>query len=179
MKTAQNGIGKLLTAARRESPRTHLMILLAYEGALRVSELIHIRVKDVDFKTEAIGLVPLRRRSKARSQWKVDREILDPIEAYIATLGLALDAFLFPGRTKKSCTIVSFKCAGGHISKREVQLIFDRIAHAAGIKKRGRGIQYLKHARLMAVAEETNDPDMVQKLGRYGSPVMSARYIEK
>lgn len=181
MKTSENGgngIGKLLSLARKEGSRTHLMILLAYEGALRVSELIHIRVRDVDFKGGMISLVPLRRR-KTPSQWQVEPNVLDPVEAYIAEMSLPTEAFLFPGRTKKSCTVVSFRCTGGHISKREVQLIFDRVARAAGLKKRGRGIQYLKHARLMAVAEKTNDPGMIQKIGRYGSPVMSARYIEK
>jgi integrase len=127
------------------------MMLLAYEGALRVSELIHIRVKDIDFRDGVIALMPSRRRSKERPPLKVGRNVLDAVKAYISEMNLPTEAFLFPGRTKKSCALVSFKCAGGHISKREVQFIFDRFARAAGIKRRGRGIQYLKNARLAAI----------------------------
>jgi integrase len=177
MSNPGNGIDKLLRSAKKDGQRAHLMILLSYEGALRVSELIHIKVCDFNFDSGSLTVIPIRRRNKSNVECKVSSEVAEAIRDYVAALGIDTTSFLFPGRTKKSCMLVSFRCPGGHISKREVQLIFDRVAGAAGVKEKGRGIQTLKHARLTDVAKETNDPDVIQQIGRYGSSAMGARYI--
>lgn len=177
MSDLSNGVGKLLKCAEKDGKRTYLIILLSYEGALRVSELIHIRVKDFDFKKEVVSLVPVRKKDKTKGQCTLSSEALSAVQSYIKEYEIKSESFLFPGRTKRSCTLVSFDCTGGHISKRDVQLIFDRVAVAAGMKEKGRGIQLLKHARLVKAAKDTKDPHEIQKLGRYGSTAMSARYI--
>lgn len=171
---------KLLEAAEKEGRREHLMILVSYSGALRVSELIHVRVRDFDFEAGEVRTIPLRKRSRNRASSKLDSEAVLMVRAYIGDQGLSRDSYLFPGRTRKSCHIVAFPdCSGGHISKREVQLIFDRIAGAAGVKKLGRGIQALKHAKLLQVARDTKDPKAVKETGKYSSYSMSVKYISE
>jgi len=171
---------KLLEASEKEGPREHLMIVVSYGGALRVSELIHLRVRDFDFESGEIKTIPLRKRSRNRASSTLDLEIIVKVKAYVEAGKLSKDSYLFPGRTKKSCHIVAFPdCSGGHISKREVQLLFDRVAEAAGIKKLGRGIQALKHAKLLDVARKTMDPKVIKEMGKYSTYSMSIKYISE
>lgn len=172
-------IRKLLSLARNMGRREHLMILLSYGVALRVSELVHIRVSDFDFASSSVQILALRRKYRDKISCPIDPSILDEVDSYISEEGLNKDSYLFPGRARKSCNIVSYDCPGGHISKREVQIIFDRLATKAGVKKRGYGIQALKHARLLDVAKKTRDPFEVQRVGHYGALAMGARYIER
>ncbi len=184
----------LFVAARKDGLRTHLMVALAYNGAFLVSELIHLRVDSFSFRKGTISFIPLRKAGRRRVRMNgrirvVSRNLPDPVEyplpknvltavrKYVDTMGLSSKSFLFPGRTRKSCKLVKFKCPGGHISKREVQGIFDRIAKAAGVKLPGRGIQALKHTRLTEVARKTGDPDIVSEIGHHNSSVMGNHYV--
>jgi integrase len=188
-------ITKLFKVAFKDGVRTYIMFVLAYNGALSVSELIHVRIEDFDFKNWRLSILPVkkagRRRIKLNGKIRmVDRKLPEPIDypmpmtvmvmiqEYIVAGELPKEGYLFPGRTKKSCKVVKLKCKGGHISKREVQGIFAKIAEMAKITKKGRGIHSLKHARLSEVGEKTRDPYIVKQIGRHESISMGFAYIQ-
>jgi integrase len=185
----------LFDAARKDSPRAHLMIALSYNACLRVSELVHIRVSDFMWEASKLSIIPLKKAGKRKVRardgkiYTVERDLPNPVEYpmpqvimdmafdYIQDHQLKGDEYLFPGRAN-SCKIVKYNCPGGHITKRQVQYIFDRVAGAAGIKIKGRGIHSLKHARLTEVASKTKDPYLVKELGRHSSVTMSDIYVQ-
>jgi len=187
-------LDRLFEAAKKYDRRVHLMVMVTYNGAFMVSELIHLKVKHFDFAGSKVSVIPLkkagRRRMKTTDGVKmVDRALPEPIiypmpknviavvEKYVRENELTPESFLFPGKSK-SCAVVKLECPGGHISKRMVQWIFDRLSEEAKIKIPGRGIQSLKHSRLVEVAGKTNDPQLVRELGRHNSPLMGEEYVK-
>jgi len=187
-------IERLFATAKKYGRRIYLMVIVAYNGAFRVSELIHLKVKDWNFPTSKVFVIPLKKAGRRRIRSPngeirvIDRALPDPIEypmprnissaveKYVRENELPKDSFLFPGRSK-SCNVVKLKCPGGHISKRMVQWIFDRLAVECHIKIPGRGIHCLKHARLTEVAAKTHDPYFVRDIGRHSSISISGHYV--
>ena len=186
---------RLLVAAKKYDRRIHLMVVVAYNGALRVSELVHLKVKHWSFGDSKVAIIPLKKAGKRRLRQEdgkikvVDRQLPSPIdypmpknvtsavEKYVKDNELPPDSFLFPGRSK-SCMVVNLECPGGHISKRMVQWIFDRLSSEAGIKVKGRGIHSLKHARLTEIARRTKDSQFIKDVGRHASTSMSDAYVD-
>lgn len=188
-------INQLFRIARKFDARERLMIVLAYNGALRVSELIHVMVPDFHWLSGNLSMIPCKKAGKKRvrradgsvfvvekplpkpEEIPLDKEVLSLARAYINQEGL--DSWLFPGdTTPEGCHVVKRECPGGHISKRKVQMIFDEIATAAGIKIPSRGIHALKHGRLTEVATKTRDPWMVKQAGRHSSISMADHYVK-
>ncbi len=67
MDTLRRGMGGLVTyIAHHESTRNQLMILLAYDGALRREELVSLRVDDFDWATRLITIRP----ETSKSGWQ-------------------------------------------------------------------------------------------------------------
>jgi len=189
-------IEKLFDAARKAGPYEQMICSLAYNGALRVSELIHIRVKDFNFTTGRMSMIPLKKAGKRRIKQSdgtyktVDNPLPDPVEYnlpmnvmqltkdYIKRNRLKDEDWLFPGYVRPNgCHIMKLECPGGHVCKRKVQAIFSRLLVKAGIGVPGRGIHSLKHGRLTEVARKTKDPYLVKEMGRHSSIVMSDHYV--
>lgn len=187
-------LDRLIQVAKKYDRRIHLMVIIAYNGAFRVSELIHLRVKNWNFTNSKVAIVPLKKAGKRRIRtsdgkvkvvdrslpsaidYPMPKNVVAAVEKYVKDNELPPESFLFPGRSKK-CTVVKLECTGGHISKRMVQWVFDRLASEAGIKVKGRGIHSLKHARLTEVASKTKDPYFVKEIGRHSSIAMSDHYV--
>lgn len=185
---------RLLQTAKKYDRRIHLMVVVAYNGAFGVSELIHLKVKDWNFKSSKVSIIPLKKAGKRRIRtaegkikvvdralpmaidYPMPKNVVAAVEKYVKDNEFASDSFLFPGRAK-TCLVVKLECPGGHISKRMVQWIFDRLATEAGIKVKGRGMHSLKHARLIEVATKTKDPYLVREMGRHESVTMSDHYV--
>lgn len=193
----EDEIRKLFSAAKKFGPRAHLAIILAYNGAMRVSELIHLKVSDFNFGSGRVSILPLKKagKRKVRDQFgkirivdkPLPKKVESPIppvamqaaEKYIEQEKLNPDSWLFPGRAaSKSCRIVKLNCPGGHITKRTIQKTFDKICIAAGIKVPGRGIHSLKHGRLTEVAFKSKDPYLVKQVGRHSSVALSDHYVK-
>lgn len=188
-------IDRLFIEAKKHGRLGRLVTVLCYNGAFRVSELVHLKASNFNFATGNVRFVPLkksglRRTRKGGVEKIVDRPLPAPVEyplpeeaiavvrEWIRTERLDGDSWLLPGRSgENACHIMKLECPGGHRSKRSVQLIFDEILGAAGAKVPGRGIHSLKHARLTDVARETKDPWMVKEAGRHASITMSDKYV--
>lgn len=189
----EDELARLFAAAKKDGPRSHLLIVLAYNGALRVSELIHLKVSDFNFQTGKVKILPLKKAGKKRFRGPdgrvrmVDKPLPAPIECPFPDIALQLTRkylalakpsdWLFPGASA-SCRIVKFQCPGGHMSKRAVQKIFDRLAIAAGVKVPSRGIHSLKHGRLTEIARKSKDPFLVKAVGRHASISMADHYVK-
>lgn len=169
----------LFKAAKTDGHRSYVMVLLAYNGALSVSELVHLRVRDIDVVRRVIFIRPAKAAEAEPIEYPFEMAVLNEVLGYIYGAGLNGGEFVFPGRTRRSCTVSYIPCKGGHISKREVQGIFARLAEQAGISRKGRGIHTLKHARLSEVGEKTNNPSVVKEAGRHKSDVMGHAYVPK
>ena len=193
----EDELDKLFSTAKKLGARPHLMMILGYNGAFRVSELIHLRTTDFNWHTGKVRLIPLKKAGKRRKKnpdgttTMIDKPLPKPVEyplpkvamattrEYIKNQKLGVDNWLFPGNTgKNGCHIVKLECPGGHISKRKVQMIFDEIAVLARVKVPGRGIHSLKHGRLTEVAEKSRDPYFVKQVGRHSSIVLSDKYVQ-
>jgi integrase len=190
-------LDSLFLEARKAGELEHLAIVLAYNGALRVSELVHIKVSDFNWASGKLTMIPLKKAGKKRKKLPdgtitiIEKPLPHPVEyplpsvvmeaarGYIKKEKLKGTDWLFGGFVSPGgCHIVKLICPGGHISKRKMQMIFDQVARAAKVKTEGRGIHSLKHGRLTEVAEKTKDPYLVKEMGRHSSIMMSNSYVK-
>lgn len=188
---------KLFKAAKDAGRTTHMLIVLAYNGALRVSEAVHVKVSDFNWSTARMRMIPFKKAGRRRVKQNdgsfkaVERPLPAPIEyplpasvvklirEYVEATGLKPTSWLFPGNvSRKGCHIVKLECPGGHLSKRMAQNLWDAACEKAGIKVPGRGIHSLKHARGTEVARKTKDPYLVKEMLRHGSVSMSDHYVK-
>jgi integrase len=193
----QTELDKLFNAAKKAGQRAYLIVVLAYNAALRVSELVHARVPDFNWTTGKMTLIPAKKAGRRRIKQPdgtlkiVERPLPKPVEyplpqstmkivqQYIEEAGLPEDSWLFPGDVSADgCHLMKRQCPGGHLSKRMAQKIWDAICTKAGVKVAGRGIHSLKHARLTEVAEKSHDPFLVKAMGRHSTIAMSDHYVK-
>ena len=100
--------------------KSRMMIQFLYSSGLRLSELINLKVDDLEIK-EKIGWVRRGKGGKDRMFLLSDTIIME-LEKYMLTLE-ENEEYLFPGRK-------------GHISARNVQKIIGTTAKRAGLKKK-------------------------------------------
>ena len=183
----------LMRAARSTSPRAHALLAVCYNGAMRVCEALHLRVRDFDFKRGSVQIIPAQRARKETFysggkitsiekplpepiSYPLPTQALGAIQEWIKKENLQPHAWVFCGNSR-GCSVIKFACPGGHMSKREAQRIYQAVASEAGLTKRGRGIHALKHSRLLECARKTMDPWFVKEAGRLASVVLSDIYV--
>jgi len=111
-------IKKLFDAIENEKHK--LMIKLLYSSGMRVSELVNLKVNDLDFNS-SIGMIVKGKGNKDRLfiiAKKIQKELID----FIKLNNLDDNGYLFRGNN-------------GHISQRTVQEILKNAAKKAEIKK--------------------------------------------
>lgn len=167
-------LGKLFAAAREAGLLVELMMTLSYHGALRVSELVHLKIPNFRFKDDMVLIMPVKKAPQPQLiEVELPHHVMQSVRRYI-TAG-KLSQWLFPGNTTK-CWLKR-KCSGGHISKREVQKTFDELTQKIGIKRLSLGMHSLRHTRLIEVAQKTKDPRLVKEIGRHASVTMGDSYL--
>lgn len=111
-------VKKLIDSAG--SYKSKVMIQFLYSSGLRLSELINLKVNDLEIK-EKIGWVRRGKGSKDR-MFILSDMIIKELEKYMLTLEPD-EKYLFPGEK-------------GHVSARNVQKIVDNATERAGLKKK-------------------------------------------
>lgn len=101
------------------SHNSKVMIQFLYSSGLRLSELINLKVNDLEIK-EKIGWVRKGKGGKDRL-FLLSDTIIKELETYMLTLELN-EKYLFPGQK-------------GHVSARNVQKIIENATKRAGLKK--------------------------------------------
>lgn len=102
------------------SYKSRVMIEFLYSSGLRLSEMIKLKVDDLEIK-EKIGWVRKGKGSKDR-MFLLSDTIIKELEKYMLTLEHN-EEYLFPGEK-------------GHISPRNVQKIVEKASERAGFKKK-------------------------------------------
>lgn len=115
---SQNEVARMLKKARNHKHRALLMLL--YSAGLRVSEVVRLRVSDLDMDR---GLVRVHRGKGGKDRYTLlARRATEAVRLYLDAF--SIDQWLFPGSRP-----------GRHLTTRSVQRIVKNAAEAAGIRK--------------------------------------------
>jgi len=126
------------------------MLMLTYASGLRVSEVVKLRIEDIDGMR---GLIHIR-----GAKGKKDRYTLLPesmrfmLNNYWKTYKLGHTGWLFPGAN-----------AGYHLSVRSIQTVFERAVASAGINKPV-SMHTLRHSFATHLLEQGTDLRYIQEL---------------
>lgn len=139
-------VRRLLEAAPRL--RDKLLLGLMYATGVRVSEVVRLRARDLDFDRRVINVW--------QGKGRTDREVILPqtFESLLKAIAAELDgdAYLFPGERR-----------GRHLSPRTAQRVMERAVRIAGIKKRATP-HTLRHSFSCHSFENGCDIRNIQKL---------------
>ncbi len=124
-----------------------LILMLCYGMGLRVSEIVHLKIEDVDSTTMSVFI----RRGKGKKDRYVNlpHAVLDDLRKYNSVY--APKKYLFEGQQ------------GGQYSIRSAQLVFKNAMKKAGIHKKI-GIHGLRHSYATHLLELGTDISLIQKL---------------
>lgn len=126
------------------------MLMLAYASGLRVSELVRLRIEDIDGQR---GLIHIRDAKGKRDRFTVFPESLRvQLVAYWKTYKLEKSGWLFPGQTPDH-----------HLATRSIQAVFERAAKSAGITKPV-SMHTLRHSFATHLLEHGTDLRYIQTL---------------
>lgn len=141
---AEEEIGQLINALTNTKHR--LLLMAAYSCALRVGELVGLRVKDIDYARNVVWI----RAGKGKKDRRVplSRRLRTALEA---ELGKRQEGFVFVGSGGK-----------GHLSKRSAELVFHKACEKAGLEHRG-AVHSLRHSLATHLLEHGTDLRVIQE----------------
>lgn len=152
----------ILIVSKLPNPKHKLLILLTYSSGLRLSEIVTLKLKDLDIQREVIHihmgkgkkdrLVPLSK--KFYEVWTEFAEVILKEE----------NPFLFPGLYP-----------GSHLSPRTAQKIFENGRSLAGIQKKV-SFHSLRHSFATHLLEAGTGIRHIQKLLGHSSVKTTERY---
>lgn len=79
----------------RDNQKKHLLINMLWQTGARISELLKVKVKDIDFYAKAIKIVSLKRRKKMQRVLPLQPGLIGEIGVYIAFNKLQNEDMLF------------------------------------------------------------------------------------
>ena len=139
-------VTRLLEAA--PSLRDKLLLGLMYATGMRVSEVVKVRYRDLDFHRRIINVW--------QGKGRTDRQVMLPMSFEPVLKGLAsaydADEYLFPGER-----------AGRHLSPRTVRRVMARAVQIADIRKAGHP-HSLRHSCATHLFENNTDVRRIPKL---------------
>jgi integrase/recombinase XerD len=151
-------VARLFAAAA--NPRDLVLLQTAYAAGLRVSEVVRLRVGDVDGRRRVLHI----RCAKGRKDRLVPLSavLLDRLRDYWRRY--RPDPWLFPGRA-----------AGGHLSVGQAQRLCHGAVRAAGIGKKA-SMHTLRHSYATHLLEAGTDLATLQKLLGHNQVSTTLRY---
>ena len=124
--------------------------MLAYASGLRVSELVRIKIEDIDGQR---GLIQIRDAKGKRDRFTVLPESLrGQLVAYWKQYKLGTSGWLFAGQA-----------ADDHLAERSIQAVLERALKAAGIEKPV-SMHTLRHSFATHLLEHGTDLRYIQEL---------------
>jgi site-specific recombinase XerD len=142
---SRDEIKRILSTIKNEKHK--LMIALAYSGGLRVSEIISLKIKDIDL-TELIIHIKSAKGNKDRITVFPERLVID-VEKLIANKNS--DDYIFASER------------GGKLTERTAQKVFENALKKSGIKKEAT-FHSLRHSFATHLLENGTDVRYVQEL---------------
>lgn len=158
---SQGEVAALLNSVQNKKHKA--MLMLAYSGGLRVSEVVSLRTRDVDPERMCIFL--------QRAKGKKDRLVpLSPVllvmlRDYARAYRPDRQGFLFEGQQK-----------GAPYSARSLQEVLHAAKKKAGVLKPG-SVHLLRHSFATHLIEKGTDITMIQKLPGHNSIHTTLRYL--
>lgn len=129
------------------NPKHRLIVILAYGSGLRVSEVVKLKVGDVDLSD---GLIYVRQAKGSR-----DRITIFPVEF--------IDDYRTFIKNKSFKEPVFHSNRGGHLTTRTIQQVFKKALNKAGIFKQG-SFHSLRHSFATHLLEDGVDIRKIQIL---------------
>ncbi len=145
-----------------KNPKHRLMIELMYSAGLRVSELVHLKVKDFQFDKE-YGWVREGKGNKDRL-FIIAEKLKNELIGYIEKENLDSNSWIFKGKSSS------------HVSVRTIQQIVKHAAKRAGIRKNVHP-HTLRHTFATNLIENGCDVASVQSLLGHGSAETTMLYV--
>lgn len=157
----QDEITAIIKAAGNIKHKT--MLMLAYASGLRVSEVVHIKTKDIDSKRMCM----LIKQAKGKKDRMVTLSpvLLVMLREYWKTGKVSKDGYLFPGQYKDE-----------PYSSRSLQLVLAAAKKKAGILKPG-SIHALRHSFATHLLDKGTDVTMIMKLLGHNDIKTTLRYL--
>jgi len=138
-----------------------LMISLAYGAGLRVSELVSLRVRDLDF---GVGMVHLRAAKGAKDRITLlPDKIVDDLRVFVRDRDL--NVYVFES------------ARGGRLTTRTLQNVFHRALELAGIRKEAT-FHSLRHSFATHLLENGTDIRFIQNLLGHVNIKTTMRYTK-
>ena len=163
--------------ATATSPRDALLVRIPWRTGIRVSELIGIRVQDIDFEGRAI-LIKIQKQRK-RDGKTVERRRLVPIDR--DTLGIVREYLKWRAQ---------FPCKGDllfPISRQRVDQVYWKLGRRAGIKEIGDPAvskhrklhpHVLRHSFAIHCVKHGMSIERLQKILGHSSPTTTSVYLQ-
>ena len=144
------------------NPKHKLILEMLYSTGLRVSELVHLKIGDLEFE-RSIGFVRKGKGNKDRP-FIIAQKLVPILKTYIQTHHLEFNDYLFSGQRSKL------------YSTRSIQAIVKKSARLAGIKKKIHP-HSLRHSYATHLIEYGYDVTTVQPLLGHASAETTLRYV--
>lgn len=139
---------KIFNAVSNLKHRT--MLMLAYASGLRVSELVRLRIEDIDGQR---NLIHIRDAKGKKDRYTVfPQSLRAQLVAYWKSYKLGTSGWLFPSETKEY-----------HLSARSIQSVLSRAISAGGITKHV-SMHTLRHSFATHLLEHGTDLRYIQAL---------------
>jgi len=158
---SQEEVVRIIRMTRNMKHR--FMIMMAYGAGLRVSELVHLRVEDIDEMRRVIYV----RHGKGRKDRVV---VLSPVllvmmRQYKEAYQIGRSGYLFEGQT-----------AGVPYTSRSLQMVIQRSKELAGVVREG-SVHALRHSFATHLLDRGTDVTMIQKLLGHNDIRTTLRYL--
>lgn len=156
---SKNEIGKIITAVK--NPKHRLILALAYGAGLRVSEVISLRVKDINIEELTIHL--------KNAKGKKDRITIFPEKLKVDIKNLIAE------KNKNDFMFASER--GGKLTTRTAQKVFTKALKKAGVKKDAT-FHSLRHSFATHLLENGVDVRYIQELLGHQNIRTTQRYTQ-
>jgi len=139
------------------------ILFTAYSAGLRVSEVVKLKLNDIDSKRMQIFIE--RAKSKKDRYVKLSVLLLDVLRAYLKQCSIKPKVYLFEGQF-----------AGTPYSVRSAQMIFENAKEKAGIIKEA-GFHALRHSFATHLLEKGTDIKYIKEILGHFSIKTTERYL--
>ena len=156
-----------------ESVRNKVLIRLLWKSGRRISEVIQIKVKDIDFENGVIHWVILKKKVPSRALKPIDSMTLQLLKHYINKRGLSDEHYL-----------IDKGDGATHLNRKYCYTLIRKICKKAGITKVGNTHPHPHHFRhsfaidLIRRSKSASGIRIVQQALEHSSIQMTEQYLQ-